>query len=122
MILILYFYLMQLKKVKHILIILLLFDAITIFISAVFKQKTILTKAFSSKGKINAKNTAETAKFYVVKLNNANNNFRFGEISKVERHSFALTEERSYLINNKNTSKALYAPAPVTMLPHHSFW
>ncbi|MFA6087558.1 hypothetical protein [Mucilaginibacter sp.] len=113
---------MQLKKVKHILIILLLFDAITIFISAVFKQKTILTKAFSSKGKINAKNTAETAKFYVVKLNNANNNFRFGEISKVERHSFALTEERSYLINNKNTSKALYAPAPVTMLPHHSFW
>jgi hypothetical protein len=122
MILILYFYDMQLKKVKHIFIILLLFDAITVFISTVFKQKTILSKVFSFKSKTITKNTGTTAKFYTIKLNKENNNFRFGEISKIEQHFFVLTEEIAYLTNNIKAGQALYSPAPATMLPQHSFW
>jgi hypothetical protein len=121
-ILILYFYVMQLKKVKHIFIILLLFDAITIFISTVFKQRTIFSKVFSSKGETITKSTGTTAKFYIVKLNKANNNFRFGEISKIEQHFFVLTKEVAYFTNNANTGQVSWLPAPATMLPHHSFW
>jgi hypothetical protein len=122
MILILYFYVMQLKKVKHIFIILLVFDAITILISTVFKQKAIFSKVFSSKTKTTTTNTGTTAKFYTVKLNKANNNFRFGEISKIEQHFFVLTEEVAYLTNNTTAGKAPWLPTPATMLPHHSFW
>jgi hypothetical protein len=113
---------MQLKKVKHIFIIFLLFDAITILISTVFKQKTIFSKVFSSQGKTITKNTGTTAKYYIVKLNRANNNFRFGEISKIEQHLFVLTEEVAYLINNTKAGHASYTLAPAAMLPHHSFW
>jgi hypothetical protein len=122
LILILYFYVMQLKKVKHIFIILLLFDAITIFISIVFKQKTVFSKVFTSKTKTLTTNTGTTEKFCVVKLNRANNNFRFGEISKIEQHFFVLTEEVAYLTNNTKADQASYMPAPTIMLPHHSFW
>jgi hypothetical protein len=113
---------MQLKKVKHILIVFLLFDAISMFILTVLKQKTIFSKVFSSKSKTITKNTGTTAKFYTIKLNKANNTIRFGEISKIEQHFFVLKEEVAYLTNNTNAGKASYAPSPVTMLPHHSFW
>lgn len=113
---------MQLKKVKHIFIIVLLFDAITIFISSVFKQKTIFYKVFTSKSKTITKNTGRNAKFYIVKLNKANNNFRFSRISKIKQHFFVLTEDVAYLTNDTNAGQASYMPAPAIMLPHHSFW
>jgi hypothetical protein len=113
---------MQLKKVKHIFIIFLLFDAITIFISTVFKQKTIFYKVFPSKSKTITKSTGTTAKFYTIKLNKANNNFRFGGISKIEQHFFVLSQEVAYLTNNTNAGQASYTLAPAIMLPHHSFW
>ena len=121
-ILILYFYLMQMKKVKHIFILLLLFDAITIFISTVFKQKTILYRAFSSKSKINTKNTGTTVKIYTKKPDKAENNFCFNETVRNKQYFFDFTEEIPYLINNTNVGKVAYALAQVTMLPHHSFW
>jgi hypothetical protein len=113
---------MQLKKVKHIFIIVLLFDAITMFISTVFKQKTVFSKVFTFKSKTITKNTGTNTRFYTVKLNKANNNFRFGGISKIKQHFFVLTEDLAYLTNNTNAGQASYRLAPAIMLSHHSFW
>jgi len=117
---------MQLKKVKHIFIFFLLFDAISVIISTVLKQKSVFYKVFASKNRLSQKNTAENAGYYSIKraknVNIAKTQLQLIAINAVSTSTTA-TNYISYSKHDLHQPKSAYKLLPKLMLfPYHSFW
>jgi hypothetical protein len=117
---------MQLKKVKHIFIFFLLFDAISLIISTVLKQKLVYFKVFASKNKLNQKYIAKNAGYYTIKRNEsisiAKTQLQLITINAVPASTTA-TNYINYSKYDLHQPKSAYKLLPKLMLfPFHSFW
>ncbi|OOQ57537.1 hypothetical protein [Mucilaginibacter pedocola] len=118
---------MHSKKLRHIFILFLLFDALSLFISAVFRQKTTLFKFLAAKTRSVKENLRNEAVVYTFNweenVNEGQNTMQLMVAIDAPKNSTATNYINDLTGFGQHRPGLSYPTQPKLMLfPYHSYW